>query len=98
MAFIPLKDVLGSWLQADKFKSIIQERQLINLVNQYFQKNKKWPSFVVRAISFRQGRLVIQCSQNVISSELRLDELNFRKYLGNKIPQVKIKQIFYKIK
>lgn len=98
MVFVPLKDVLSSWLQADKFKSTIQERQIISLANKYFSENKKWPSFVVRAISFRQGRLVIQCTKNVVSSELRLDELNFRKYLANKIPGVKIKQIFYKIK
>lgn len=98
MVFIPIKDILGSWLQAEKFKSIIHERQIINWANKYFQENKRWPANMVKAISFHRGRLVIQCSQNVISSELRLEELNFRKYLKEKVPQVKIDQIFYKIK
>ncbi|MDD3491569.1 MAG: hypothetical protein PHG13_01170 [Candidatus Pacebacteria bacterium] len=98
MVFIPIKNILNSWLEADKFKSVISGRQVVSLANQYFRDIKKWPSNAIRAISFDKGRLTIQCFQNVISSELRLDELNFRKYLEEKVPEIKINKIFYKIK
>lgn len=98
MVFIPIKNIFSSWLRSEKFKKIFQERQVISWANKYFQENKKWPTYVVRAISFKKGRLAIQCRQGVISSELRLEESSFRKYLEGKMPQIKINQIFYKIR
>lgn len=99
MVFVPIKDVLNSWLDAERFKKVIQERQVINWANRYFEKNKKWPPHIIKAIAFsNQGRLIIQCCQGVISSEMRLEELNFKKYLKEHVPQAQIKQIFYKIK
>lgn len=98
MAFVPIKNIFNSWLSSDKFKKVFQERQIISWANKYFQENKNWPSHIVRANSFNQGRLVIQCFQGVISSELRLEESQLRKYLESKMPKIKIKKIFYKIK
>jgi CRISPR/Cas system endoribonuclease Cas6 (RAMP superfamily) len=98
VAFVPIKNIFNSWLSSDKFKKIFQGRQVISWANKYFQENKKWPTHIVRANSFNQGRLVIQCFQGVISSELRLEEPQLRRYLEGKMPQVKITKIFYKIK
>jgi hypothetical protein len=98
VVFVPIKNIFNSWLSSDRFKKVFQERQLISWANKYFQENKKWPSHIVRANSFNQGRLVIQCLQGVIASELRLEEPQLKKYLEGKMPKIQIKKIFYKIK
>ncbi|MDD3098563.1 MAG: DciA family protein [Candidatus Pacebacteria bacterium] len=98
MVFVPIKNIFYSWLSSDKFKKVFQGRQVVSWANKYFIENKKWPSHVVKANSFNQGRLVIQCFQGVISSELRLEESQLRKYLKEKMPKIQVKKIFYKIK
>ena len=99
MTFIPLRDVLNSWLKTGKFKKALQEQEVIKWANKYFQENKKWPFNLVKAVAFsKEGCLTIKCSQGVISSELRLEESNFKKYLAEKVPLARVNQIFYKIK
>jgi len=52
---------------------------------------------MAKASSLNRGELTIKCCRAVISSELRLEELQLRDYLKKRIPDVKIDKIFYKI-
>lgn len=97
MVFIPIKKALNSWLKSRRFEKPLQERQVINITNQYFRERKNWPVNIVRASFFKQGRLIIKCRKPVISSELRLEETELKKYIQKRIPGMKIDKIFYRI-
>lgn len=97
MSFIPLKEVLNTWLSSKKFRKVFQGQQVVKTANQYFKERKNWPPDMVKASFFSQGRLIIKCRQSVISSEIRLEESQLKKYLQKRLPGIKIDKIFYKI-
>ena len=97
MGFITLKRALKNWPKTKKFKKFFQSQEALNVVNQYFKERKNWSLDIVKASSLNQGELTIKCCRAVISSELRLEELQLRDYLKKRIPDVKIDKIFYKI-
>jgi len=97
VGFITLKNVLKNWPKTKKFKKFFQSQEALNVVNKYFKERKNWSLDIVKASSLNQGELTIKCCRAVISSELRLEELQLRKYLKKRIPDVKIDKIFYKI-
>lgn len=98
MTFIHIKQLIDGWLKSKKNERFIQEQQITDLLNQYFQKRKNWPKQEIKANLLNQGQLIIRCRHGFISSEMKLDELRIKKYLEEKLPGIKINKIFYKIK
>jgi len=97
VGFITLKKTLKNWPKTKKFKKFFQSQEVLNVVNQYFKERKNWPLNMAKASSLNREELTIKCCRAVISSELRLEELQLRDYLKKNIPDVKINKIFYKI-
>jgi len=98
VVFITLKKTLKNWPKTKKFKKFFQNQEALNVINQYFKERKNWSLDIAKASSLNQGELTIKCCRAVISSELRLEELQLKAYLKKRIPNIKIDKIFYKIR
>jgi len=100
MAFISLGGALKQWKKRKGLVGVFKEKEILSATNEYLRTKKKWLPALTRAVSFKQGILMIKCQKGAVSSELRQEEREIIKYLSEISPEIKkigIRKIFYKI-
>lgn len=96
MAFLSLKQFLGDWLKKKNFDHFLVESQILATVNNYFKNNQQIALDDAKAISFKNGILVIKCSHSVIATELYLLQNELKEKLTREFPEIQVKKILFR--
>jgi len=96
MVFVSLRETLNDWGKKRNITKFFDSDKVIQLANQYFQVNKKWPTTKVEAISFKRGNLLIfYRAENELTS-LSSQENDLKLFLLKQLPGFKIGKVIYK--
>ncbi len=96
MVFVSLRDTLNDWAKKRNITKFFNSDKVIQLANQYFRVNKKWPTTKVEAISFKRGNLLIFYRTESELTGLSTQENNLKLFLLKQLPGLKIGKIIYK--
>ena len=97
MAFSPLSELLGRKIKHLGLDRVLEGQRVKDIVDTYLSRNFKIPDKQVFVKNYKNGTLTIMCQKSVISSGLKMKEGELRDYLKQKMPNIKIKKIFYQL-